>query len=84
VGETIGAKTLHAASFMVHSNQQVWTDAFDLGTQVAQLRPTLPVAAKQNQPARERMGQATAVISTQRNAFNVQNQGGMNVHGNAL
>ena len=81
MGEAIGAKALHAATFVVHRNQQVRAGVFDVGTQVAQLRTVLPVAAKQDHAAHQRMSQAAAIRIGQCGAGNVKDQGGVKVHG---
>jgi hypothetical protein len=77
MGEAVGAKALHAAAFMVHRDQEVRSEVFDVGTQRGQLRTALPVAAKQNHAAHQGVGQADAVHVGQGGASNVNDQGGV-------
>ena len=81
VGEAVGAKALHAPTFVVDRDQQISTDAFDVGTERGQLRTAVPVAAKQNHAAHERMRQTAAVHVGQCGAGNVDDQGGVLCHG---
>jgi hypothetical protein len=71
VREAIAAKALHAATFVIHANQQVRAHALDLSGQQRQLRAVLPVAAKQDQPAHQRMRKASAVAGVKARAGNV-------------
>ena len=76
VGETVGAKALHAPAFVVHADQQVAPHAFDLGAQGTELRAAFPVASKQDDPAGERVPEALAVRSSQPGAGNIEDDGG--------
>ena len=77
MGETIGAKTLHPAPFVIDANQGVWADVFDVFAQSRELRTVDPIAGKQNQPARQGVGQAASVGGAQLGASDVQNQWGV-------
>ena len=77
VGEPIGAKALHAPAFVIDANEQVGPQRLDLGAQGRELGTVVPVAAKQNHAANQRMGQALAVDVRQRSARNINDQRGM-------
>ena len=77
VGETVGAKALHAAAFVVDADQQVWPQRLDLGGEFGELVTVQPVAREQDQPASERMPQTTPVVGVQRQAFDVENHRGV-------
>jgi hypothetical protein len=62
---------------VVDRDQKVRTDAFDVGAQVRQLRTALPIAAKQNHAAHQRVRQAKAVHVGQSGAGNVDDQEGV-------
>ncbi len=80
VGEAVRFEALHAAAFMVDANQQVIAHAFDVGAQAAQLLAVLPVAAKQNDAAGQRVLEAAAVGLAERQAGDVDDQGGVLGH----
>jgi hypothetical protein len=80
VGEAVRAETLHPAALMVHANQQVRPQLLYLGTQMGQLLPALPVAAEQDHSTGERMAQAPAVVGGEREARDVEDEGGVFVH----
>jgi hypothetical protein len=61
VGEAIGAKTLHAAAFVVHADQQVIAHGLDAAGELQQLCAVFPVAGEQDHAAGQRVGQAAAV-----------------------
>ena len=61
VGEAVGGTALHTAAFMVNADQQITAQAFDRGAQGTQLGPVLPIAAKQDQAAHQRIFQALTV-----------------------
>ena len=66
VGKAIGFKALHAPTFMVNANQQVFANGFDRSAQGCELRAVFPVTGKQNDAAREWVFQAAAVVLGQR------------------
>ena len=80
VGKTIGFEALHAPAFVVHTNQQIWAQAFDAFAQGAELRAAFPVAAKQNQAAHQRVAQAFAVYRRQALACNINDQRRVKTH----
>jgi hypothetical protein len=80
MGEPIGFKALHAPSLVVHTNQQIFADGFDVGAQSRELRSTLPIAAKQNNAARQRIFEAFLVNRGQCVTFNVNDQRCLDVH----
>ena len=49
--KAVVAKALYPATLVVHRNQQIWTQAFDAGAQLRQLRPIFPIAPEQNHAA---------------------------------
>ena len=75
--EAVGLEALHAATLVVHANQQVFAHFFDLGAQGAELSAVFPVAGKQDQPACQRMLEALAVGLGQREAGDVDDEGGV-------
>ncbi len=81
VGEAIGLEALHAAAFMVHANQQVAPYFFNLTAQLGELGAVLPVAAKQNDAAHQRVLQTFAVDFGQTQTSDVDDEGGMGRHG---
>ena len=80
VGEAVGAKTLHPAAFMVHTDQQVGPHGLDVAAQRGELGAVLPVAGEQDDPGGERVLQAAAVGGGQGGASDVEDQGGMDRH----
>ena len=82
MGKPIGAKALHPPPFMVHADQQVGPQTFDLPGERAELGPIDPVAGKQNQPADQRMRQSPAVVVGERGAGDVDQKWGVLGHGN--
>ena len=65
---------------MVHTNQQVLANRFDVGTQLRELLAVGPVAAKQNDAACERVQQALAVSRGELSASDVKNERGVVRH----
>ena len=80
VGEAIGFKALHTPAFVVHANQQVRAHAFDGRAQAGQLLAALPITAKQNNAACQRVFQAAAVVLGQGGAGDVDDEGGVLGH----
>jgi hypothetical protein len=80
MSEAIVSKTLHPAAFVVDANQHIFSDCLDVGTQSRELRAALPIAAKQNEATRQRVFQAFFVGSCELKAFNVDDEGCLDVH----
>jgi hypothetical protein len=66
MGEAIGFETLHTSTFVVNTDEQVFTHLFDVSAKTAQLRTVLPIASKQNNAANQRMLKTFAVLLGQR------------------
>ncbi|MDT4845486.1 hypothetical protein FQZ97_794760 [compost metagenome] len=81
LGETVGAKALHATAFVVHGDQQVVPHGLDLAAQPRQLGAVLPVAGEQDHAAHQGMCQASALSGGQAVAGDVDDQGGVLLHG---
>ena len=77
MGKAIRFKTLNTPAFVVHANEQVLPDFFDLPTQLGELGAILPVAGKQNHAAHQRVLESVAVGAGERGARNVNDQWGM-------
>ena len=77
MGEAVGAEALHAAAFVVDADQQVGPQRLDLGDELGQLAPVLPVAREQDQAAGERVREAAAVVGVERGAGDVEHDGGV-------
>ena len=77
VREAVGAKALHAPTFMVHADQQVRPDRLGLSHQRGQLAPVNPMPGEQDHAAGQGVGQAPAVLPVQRGAGDVQHHGGL-------
>ena len=77
MGKAIRFKALNPPALMVHANEQVLPDFFDLTTQLGELGAILPVACKQNHAAHQRVLEAVAVGAGEGGASNVNNQRGM-------
>ncbi len=78
--KAVGAKALHAPAFVIDADQQVGAHFFDLPAQLGELGAVLPVAAKQNHAAHQRMREALALGFVQPGAGDVDDQGGV-LHG---
>ncbi|MNV99694.1 hypothetical protein D3C71_1950910 [compost metagenome] len=78
--ETIGAKTLHAAAFVVHADQQIVAHGLDAAGELQQLCAVFPVAGEQDDTAGQRVGQAAAVIDAEGGASDVKDEGGLFGH----
>ena len=83
VGKTVGLEALHRTALMVHADQQVGADLFDVAAQGHELRAILPVAGKQNQPAHQRVLESLAVNPGQSQAGNIDDEGGVEGHENS-
>jgi hypothetical protein len=78
--EAIVSKTLHPAALVVDTNQQIFSNSFDLCTQSRELRAALPIASEQNETTRQRIFQAFFVDSCEFKACNVDDEGSLDVH----
>jgi len=77
VSESIAFEALHATSFMVHTNEQILSDALDLLAQLRQLLPGVPIAREQNNAPTQRMAQALFIHLGQLQAIDVEQDGGV-------
>ncbi len=75
VGEAIGAKTLHAAAFMVHTDQQVIAHGLDAAGELQQLCAVFPIAGEQDHAAGQRVCQTAAIGGGQLCACHVEDEG---------
>ncbi len=66
VREAVAAEALHPATLVVDAHQHVRPLGLDLCDELGELAPVLPVAREQDQPAGQRVAQATPVIGGQR------------------
>ena len=80
LGETVGAKALHAAALVVHADEQVLAHGLDRAGELQQLRTVAPVAGEQDDAPGERVRKAPAVVCTELRARHVQQEGGMDRH----
>jgi len=80
VRKAVAAKALHAAAFVIDADQQVGAYFFDLPAQLGELGAALPVAAKQNHTAHQRVCEALALGFVEPGAGDVDDQGGV-LHG---
>jgi hypothetical protein len=78
--KAIGSKALNSTAFMVHANEQIFSDRFDVSAQGRELRAALPIAAKQNDAASQRIFKAFFVIRRKGKAFNVNEERRLDVH----
>ena len=69
---------------MVDADQQVLAQAFDLAAQLGELFATPPVAPKQNHAADQGVLQALAISFSERKAGDVDDEGGVLGHDEAL
>jgi hypothetical protein len=81
VGETVGAEALHAATFVVHADQQVGPQLLGRRGEFGQLAAAFEIAREQDQPASERVAQAPGIGLGQRGAGDVEHHGGVQGHG---
>ena len=72
--EAVGAKALNAAALMIDADEDVGADRLDLGHELGELAPVPPVAAEQDQAARQRVAQAAAIVGVEREAGDVENK----------
>jgi hypothetical protein len=66
MGEAIGFEALHAATFVVNADEQIFAHLLNLSTQAAELLAVLPVACKQNNATNQWMFEAFAVLFGER------------------
>ncbi|MNR31564.1 hypothetical protein D3C85_1490800 [compost metagenome] len=81
MGETVGAKALHTTAFVVHGDQQIVPHGLDLAAQPRQLGAVLPVAGEQDHAPHQGVSQAPTLGGGQAVAGDVDDQGGVLVHG---
>ena len=80
MGESIGAKSLDTSALVIHTNQQVRTNGFDIGAKRTDLIPTLPVSAKKDDPSGQGVRKPTSIGRIKVQPFNVQNHWGVLSH----
>ena len=68
------AKALHAAAFVVDGNERIRPDGADGRRQRRNLLAALPVAREQNDAARQRMGDAAAIVRREGGACDVDDE----------
>ena len=71
---------------MIDADQHVGPQRFDLGVQLGELAPVLPIAREEDQPAGKRMAQAAPVVVVEGEPGDVEHDWSMAlaVHGRAL
>jgi hypothetical protein len=77
MGKTIGFEALNTAALVVHANQQIASESFDIATQRCQLRAILPIACKQNQTAHQWIFQTRTVNFGQTGTGNIDDERGV-------
>jgi hypothetical protein len=78
--EAIGSKSLDATTFVIDANEQIISDRFDVCAQSSELLAALPVTAKQNNATRQRIFEAFFVNRLKGKAFDVNDEGRLDVH----
>ena len=81
VREPVRAKPLHTSAFMIHTDQQIGADPFDVGAQGTQLGAVFPVAREQDDAAGEGVCEPEPIHRGQPGAGDVENDGGYVGHG---
>ena len=77
MGKTVGFETLNPATFMVHTNQQVFAHAFDVAAQCGELGAVLPIAGEKDDAADQWVLEALAVFFGQGQTSNVNDERGV-------
>jgi hypothetical protein len=73
----ISFEPLHSPTLVIHAYQDVWADRLDFGIQLKQLIPALPVPAKVNDTAYQRVFEATTVGFGEDRAFHINDEWGV-------
>jgi hypothetical protein len=81
VGKAVGLEALHAPALVINQTQQVLADVLDLLAQLTELRPVLPIAAKQDHAAGQRVLEAAPIDGRQLQAGDVKNEGAVDGRG---
>lgn len=75
MGEAVGLEALHAPAFVIHTDQRIGPQFFDLAAQFGQLLAVAPIATKQNHAAHQWVAQALFVGLGQGGTGNVDDEG---------
>ena len=79
MGEAVAAKTLDATALVIDADQHVGSHRLDLGRELDELAPALPVAPEQDEATGQGVLQAAAVVGIERQAGDVEDDRGVAV-----